>query len=188
MTGRKLFERTKFITNILVKLLSFLPESVLKIFYELSINIPGLIGVGIRYILLRNLVKICGENISINRGVIMKGFSNISLGNNVSIHSMCYIDGSGGLIIKNNVSIAHSSSILTTNHSWSNLTIPIKYNDVNYGKVIINDDVWVGCGCRILSGNTIRSRAIIAAGSVVVNDVESNTIVGGVPAKKIKDI
>lgn len=37
-----------------------------------------------------------------------------------------------------------------------------------------------------MAGITINSRSIIAAGAVVTKDVESNSIVGGVPAKKIK--
>lgn len=112
----------------------------------------------------------------------------LTLGNNVSIHPLCYIDAAGEIFIGDNVSIAHCSTIISTNHTWKDVDIPIKYNPEKFGKVIINEDVWVGCGCRILSGVTVKKRSVIAAGSVVNKDVESNTIVGGVPAKVIKEI
>lgn len=54
------------------------------------------------------------------------------------------------------------------------------------GPIIINDDVWIGDNVLILSGVNIGQGAVIAAGSVVVNDIEPYTIVGGCPAKIIK--
>lgn len=54
------------------------------------------------------------------------------------------------------------------------------------GPVIIGDDVWIGYGAIILSGVKVGRGAIIAAGSVVVNDVPEYAIVGGNPAKFIK--
>lgn len=51
----------------------------------------------------------------------------------------------------------------------------------------IGNDVWVGYGSTIMQGVTIGDGAIIAAGSVVVKDVESYSIYGGNPARKIKD-
>ena len=52
----------------------------------------------------------------------------------------------------------------------------------------IGKNVWVGANVTVVAGVTIGDNAIIGAGSVVTKDVEKNTIVGGVPAKKIKDI
>ncbi len=52
--------------------------------------------------------------------------------------------------------------------------------------VIIENDVWIGSHVLILNGVTVKTGAIIAAGSVVTKDVEPYTIVAGVPAKKIK--
>ena len=51
----------------------------------------------------------------------------------------------------------------------------------------IDEDVWVGYGSVIMSGVTIEKGSIIAAGSVVTGNVESYSVYGGVPAKKIKD-
>ena len=57
---------------------------------------------------------------------------------------------------------------------------------VTKGHVKIENDVWVGSGCTIMSGIKIGSGSILAAKSVVVKDVEPYTIVGGNPAKQIK--
>ena len=53
--------------------------------------------------------------------------------------------------------------------------------------VIIEDDVWVGARATILKGVTIGRGAIVAAGAVVVRDVPPYTLVGGVPARVLKD-
>ncbi len=59
-------------------------------------------------------------------------------------------------------------------------------NDNKY-IVKIGNDVWIGANCTILQGVTIGDGAIIASGSIVISDVEPYTIVGGNPAKKIRD-
>lgn len=55
------------------------------------------------------------------------------------------------------------------------------------GHVVIENDVWIGEGSTIMSGVTISSGSVVAAQSVVVKDVEPYTIVGGNPAKVIKN-
>ena len=99
---------------------------------------------------------------------------------------MCYFECSGGLMIGNNVSIAHSRSILTSTHTYSDFNLPIKYNEILKKTVVIHDDVWIGCGVRILCGVHIDTRCIIGANSLVNKSVDSFSIYGGVPAKKIK--
>ena len=54
------------------------------------------------------------------------------------------------------------------------------------GHVIIENDVWIGDNCTIMSGLTIGSGSVIAANSVVSKNVEPYTIVGGNPARLIK--
>lgn len=61
-----------------------------------------------------------------------------------------------------------------------------KYASDKYS-VVVGNDVWLGYGCMIMSGVTIGDGAIVAAGAVVTKDVEPYSIVGGVPAKVIRN-
>lgn len=56
-----------------------------------------------------------------------------------------------------------------------------------YAPVRIGNDVWIGTAAVIKGGITIGDGAIIGAGAVVTKNVDPYTIVGGVPAKKIRD-
>ena len=83
--------------------------------------------------------------------------------------------------------------LLGGNHHTRNfLTYPtIKLSEkgsgsYSKGPIVIEDDVWIGQGCMILSGVTIGKGAVLAARSVVTKDVPPFAIVGGNPAKIIK--
>ena len=54
-------------------------------------------------------------------------------------------------------------------------------------RVTIGHDVWIGHGATVLPGVSIGNGAVIGAGAVVSRDVEPYTIVGGVPARLIKE-
>ena len=56
-----------------------------------------------------------------------------------------------------------------------------------YKPVTIGNHVWIGCRCLILKGVTIGDGAVVAAGSVVTRDVPGGALVGGNPAKIIKE-
>ncbi|WP_293943121.1 MULTISPECIES: acyltransferase [unclassified Sphingobacterium] len=188
MQGRKIFKYVKPLLNTCSAILRFFPAFVNYFLWDLFSNFGGKLFCGLRFILAKAICKNVGDNVYFGKYVILKNAKHISIGNNVSIHDYCYIEGAGELNIGDNVSIAHNCSILTSNHTWANVDIPIKYNKEVFEKVIIENDVWVGCGVRILAGVLIKRRSIIAAGCVVNRDVESHTIVGGVPNKFLKKI
>ena len=54
--------------------------------------------------------------------------------------------------------------------------------------IVVDDEVWIGCGAIILQGVTIGKGAVVSAGAIVSKDVEPLTVVGGVPAKLLKKI
>jgi 2,3,4,5-tetrahydropyridine-2,6-dicarboxylate N-acetyltransferase len=54
--------------------------------------------------------------------------------------------------------------------------------------VVVEDDVLIGANVVVLEGITIGKGAIVAAGAVVIDDVPPYTVVGGTPARKLKDI
>lgn len=115
------------------------------------------------------------------------GSQNIQVGNDVYIGPDSYWYGHGGIEIGNNVIFGPKTTIWSVNHNY-NSEISLPYNEVDYyKKVIIQDNVWIGFGAMISPGVTIGEGAVIAMGSVVVKDVPPLAVVGGNPAKVLKE-
>lgn len=186
MRGRHLFKFFYPLLNLCVMVLRIIPRNIVKHLWVFLDLLPGIIGVAARFVFLKRLCSRVGNNVFIGRNVEVVNWQNIVIGNNVSIHKGCYIDASGGLEIGNDVSIAHASSILTFDHSWANETLPIRSNPLIFKPVKIKDDVWIGCGCRVLCGTTIGTRSIVAAGAVVTKNVDEFSLVAGIPARFVK--
>lgn len=93
---------------------------------------------------------------------------------------------SGKLEIGDRVGIG-SGSIIILESSPGNSKLKEIYGS-DKGDIKIGADCWIGAGVIILPGVTIGECAIIASGSVVNKNVDAYTMVGGVPAKKIKDL
>lgn len=188
MTGRKLFEKfgiVIFIAGFIWKIFPAKISEWLLVFFRFW---PGRFFDVLRFLCASSILKRCGSNVYIATGVVLKGGRNAVFGSNLSFHDGCYIDATGGLVVGDNVSVAHQVSILTFNHTWSNPELPIKYNPVELKSVVIEDDVWIGCGVRIMPGVTVGRRSVIAAGSVVTRDVPRGTLVAGVPARVVRSI
>jgi len=109
----------------------------------------------------------------------------ISIGGGSTVGENCFLDGYGGLTIGRFVQMAHGTSVIAEDHGFATRTVPIGLQPKTPGPIVIGDDVWIGCGVRILKGVTIGQGAIVGAGAVVTKDVAPYSIVGGVPARRI---
>jgi acetyltransferase-like isoleucine patch superfamily enzyme len=123
-----------------------------------------------------------GENSTIHRNAKFFHIGKFQVGKNSTINFGCYMDNRRGIIIGNNVGIAHNSKIYTLGHDLNDPQFKTKG-----ASVVIEDNVFIFANSIILPGVTIKEGAVILAGSIVAKDVEAYTIVGGSPAKKIKD-
>lgn len=131
-------------------------------------------------IAIRKGAKI-GDNSIILRELAQKCNKNFELGNNSSIGSY-QIDLRSPVKIGNNVIISNDSKIITTSHYIDSPEWEHKY----YG-IEIEDYVWIASNVLILpSCRRIGYGAVIGAGSVVVKDVPPMSVVGGNPAKVLK--
>lgn len=184
---REIIEKWSGIINLIVKVSKIIPNHFYLFLLKRIRTHDNYIAMFLRFICLKNCAKTCGNNIAIFSNVYLHNIHKLEIGDNVSIQPMCYIEASGGLKIASNVSIAHNSTIMSEEHIYSNLDVNIKDQGCEYKKTIIENNVWIGAGCRLLAGCTIESGSIVAAGAVVKGKVNRNTIVGGVPAKKIKE-
>ena len=106
------------------------------------------------------------------------------IGKNVFINFDCVFLDLGGITIEDNVLIAPKVSLLSEGHPLS----PNERGSLVPGHIHIKRNAWIGAGSTILPGVTIGENAVVAAGAVVSKDVPTNTIVGGVPAKRLKTI
>lgn len=188
MTGKEIFRRYGSIIHVISIGINILPRPIKQFFFNLFRNIDGILGYFLRYIFAKGLLKSCGNNIRIGTNVIIEGIENLCIGNNVSINPNCFIIASGGITIGDNVSIAHATSIVSESHTWEDINIPISYNPIISTPIVINNDVWIACGVRIIGPCTINSRVIVAAGAVIKGTLLSGIIYGGIPAKPIKKI
>lgn len=114
----------------------------------------------------------------------------IQIGNNVIVNFDCHIGAINKIEIGDNVLIG--SRVLITDHNHGNISkaellIPPYLRPLySKGPVIIEDNVWIGEGVAILPGIRIGKNSIIGANAVVNFDVPENCVVGGVPARVIK--
>lgn len=129
----------------------------------------------------------CGKNLQIMPGVIVKFPENLYIENNVTINRNVFITARGSVYIGNDVLIGQNTVINSGNHEFSNSNLPINAQGHSSDKIIIGNDVWIGANCSILKGVEIGDGSVIGAGSVVTKNIEPYSIVGGTPAKKIKN-
>jgi len=105
------------------------------------------------------------------------------------------------IIIGDNVLISHNVNIHDTNSHPIDLVerrkdyeaiitsgFPLTKGNIATGPILIDDDAWIGFNSIILKGVSIGKGAIVASGSVVVNDVPAYSIVAGNPATIIKTL
>lgn len=148
-----------------------------------------------------------GENSVVSGSFIFEIASGeITIGNNTFIGGGMFVCIEG-IEIGNDVMISWGCTFIDNNsHSlrWSERKNDVSdwkkgldeqkigfykdWSNVKRGKITVKDKAWIGFNCIVMKGVTIGEGAIVAAGSVVTKDVPDWTIVGGNPAKVIKNI
>ena len=106
------------------------------------------------------------------------------IGKNVYINHLCSMLDMGTITIGDNVLIGPKVNILSEEHPVN----PAERKSLMVRPVVIKNGAWIGAGATILPGVTVGENSVVAAGAVVNKDVPDNTIVGGIPAKIIKNI
>ena len=142
-----------------------------------------------------------GNNSSICNGVELScsetsesigKFPELAIGNNVSIGEYSHITCANKLIIGNGVLTGKKVLITDNAHGDINLNTlnvpPINREVISKGPVIIGDNVWIGEMACILPNVTIGKGAIIGANAVVTKNVPAYAVVGGNPARILKQL
>lgn len=112
---------------------------------------------------------------------------------NIEIGERCFINSevrfsapSAKVKIGSWVAIGPRVSFETMSHALS--FIPGVGRPDAHKPITVEDGVWIGVGAIILGGVTIGRGAVVAAGAVVTKNVEPNTVVGGVPARFLRNV
>ena len=122
----------------------------------------------------------CGKNLYIKPNTV-------SIGNSVYFGNYCHLSA-GEILIDDYVMLASSVSIIGGDHVYNYPGKPMTKSARGKQKaVIIEKDVWVGHGTIIMHGVTLGEGCIISAGSIILKDVQSYSIMAGNPAKIIKN-
>ncbi len=125
-----------------------------------------------------------GDNVRVVSSVEIK-LRYLSVGDNTFVgHQTLIIGGDAPVRIGRNVDLAPRCVIITGTHEMGDST-----HRAGKGKsegIVIGDGTWIGVDSTILGGVRIGQGCVIAAGSLVREDVEDNCLVAGVPAQVIR--
>lgn len=188
----------------------YILEEVRSWAYALIQNMPGRIGRKARYFYWRRRFKKCGS-FTMGSNCWLDGAENISFGDKVNIlhNSSCYAHNNGSLVVGDRVSInmnvfigaSDGGAIVigndvligpnvvfrTSNHHCQAKDVPINRQGHRVGVIIVEDDVWIGANAVLLDRAVVRRGSVIAAGSVVNQEIPPYSLAGGVPAKVIQE-
>ncbi len=112
----------------------------------------------------------------------------IRIGADSLIGEMNVLRGQGGITIGDRVYTAPLVQLLAVNHVYSDPDRPMVEQGITAEGIVVEDDVWIGAGAIVTDGVRIGRGAVVAAGAVVTRDVPPHTVVGGVPARVLKQI
>src|SRR5713101_5211699 len=105
----------------------------------------------------------------------------VSIGPGTVINHGCLLYTTGGLVIGEHVSISSGTWLVTGTHDMNDP----QFVDI-YKPIVIGDRVWIGVRATILGGVIVGVGAVVMAGAVVTHDVPCYAVVGGVPARVIR--
>jgi dTDP-4-amino-4,6-dideoxy-D-glucose acyltransferase len=161
---------------------------------------------------LRDLFGSVGENVSVNRSVVVYSGKDIHIGSHVRIDCFCILSASSlGIFIGDYVHIAAYSALsgsggeirmesfsglssrvtlLTATDDYvdgfmSNPTVPEEYKKVTSGDVVLKKHVLIGSGSVIMPGVTLETGACVGALSFINKNVPEFAIAAGIPSRII---
>ena len=138
----------------------------------------------LRAICVSRFVARCGRDVNIEAGARLG--RRVWIGNHSSLGLDCRIDGE--LHVGNHSFMGPEVMVFTGNHVFQRCDIPMMFQASSAEQpVFIGDDVWIGARVILLPGVHIGDHAIVGAGAVVTKNVPDWSIVGGNPARVIRD-
>ena len=115
------------------------------------------------------------------------GYKNLTIGDGCILNGYIYLDLAGKVTLEEGVGLGPGSIVMTHNRYNYNPVLEERLaRQCGIADVLIRRSSSVKAGAIVIKGVTIGSNSVVAAGAVVTHDVESFTIVAGVPARVIQ--
>ena len=116
--------------------------------------------------------------------IINNGMGDIFIGDYTHVTSRVKLVGP--VTLGNYVTIGSGAQITGLTHNYLDVTRPIAKQGVTPNRTVVEDDVWIGGNSCINQGITTGTHSIIASGSVVTKNVPPYSVVGGNPARILR--
>lgn len=113
-------------------------------------------------------------------------YSRLVIGESCWINLGVLLNVGGKISIGDRVGLGHQVMILTEGHEIG--MVGRRVGTLHSREVSVGDGAWLGARALLLPGVNIGNGAVVAAGAVVNRDVPPNTLVGGVPAKVLREL
>ena len=138
---------------------------------------------------------IFGDNVKVGAYSLVSCTSHLSkygvgltIGNNSAFGRFTEFGAAGGIEIGDDVIAGSYISFHSENHNFSDSSLLIREQGVTSKGIKIGNNVWIGAKATFLDGAIIGNNCVVAAGAVVNGIFPNNVIIGGVPAKILKEI
>ncbi len=145
-------------------------------------------GYALHKIKLGNNVKIGSYSKLLSTSHLATYGKGLKMGNNSAVGDFTHFGAAGGITIGNDVIMGSYVSFHAENHNFNDTTKLIREQGVNSKGIEIGNNIWVGAKVTFLDGTKVGNNCVVAAGAVVKGEFPSNVIIGGVPAKILKQI
>lgn len=139
-------------------------------------------------IILGDCVKIGAFSKLTSTSHFSKYGKGLKIGNNSAIGDYTHFGAAGGIQIGNDVIMGSYISFHSENHNFSDSSKLIREQGVTSRGIKLGNNIWVGAKVTFLDGCVVGDNTVIAAGAVVNSVFPNNVVIGGVPAKIIKNL
>lgn len=112
----------------------------------------------------------------------------LKMGNNSAAGRYTEFGAAGGIEIGNDVIMGSYVTFHSENHNFEDPNIAIRLQGTTSKGIKVGNNVWVGAKATFLDGSEVGNYCVVAAGAVVNGKFPDNVVIGGVPAKILRQI
>ena len=142
----------------------------------------------VRRILATKVFKRVGDGVIFHHDVYILSGRNTELGSGVFVNRGATLDDRGPIIVGDHTMIAAGAILTTHGHILDDFSQPMPFGGRTMAPITIGSNTVIGYNAVVMPGVTIGDRVIVTSNAVVTKDIPDRWVVGGLPAKKIKEL